>query len=206
MVMKNVSMLATLVLAVLGIGCTGSTTTIAAAPPVATIGAQAPNFTLEDQTGKKVSLSDFAGKIVVLEWINPDCPFVQRHANAKTMYTLAEKYGAKNVVWLGINSTNYADRATNAKWIASNNLPYAVLDDHAGEVGHMYGAKTTPHMFVIDPSGKLVYEGGIDDDPGGSKGTSALNYVDLALTELTTGKAISTPESKPYGCSVKYKM
>ena len=203
--MKNVSMLALVALAVLGIGCTGSTATISAASPTASVGAQAPNFTLEDQTGKKVSLSDFAGKVVVLEWINPDCPFVLRHANAKTMYTLAEKYGAKGVVWLGINSTNYADRAVNAKWIATNHLPYAVLDDHAGEVGHLYGAKTTPHMFVIDPSGKLAYEGGIDDDPGGSKGSGALNYVDRALDELTSGKPVSTPQSKPYGCSVKYK-
>jgi peroxiredoxin len=204
--MKNVSMLAIVALAVLGIGCTGSTATISAASsPAAAIGAQAPNFTLEDQTGKKVSLSDFAGKIVVLEWINPDCPFVLRHANAKTMFTLAEKYGGKNVVWLGINSTNYADRAVNAKWIAANHLPYPVLDDHMGEVGHAYGAKTTPHMFVIDPSGKLVYEGGIDDDPGGSKGSGALNFVDRALDELIAGKAVSTPESKPYGCSVKYK-
>jgi len=203
--MKNVSMLAVVALAVLGIGCAGNTGTISAASPVAAIGAQAPNFTLEDQTGKKVSLSDFAGKIVVLEWINPDCPFVQRHANAKTMYTLAEKYGAKNVVWLGINSTNYANRDTNAKWIATNHLPYSVLDDHDGEVGHAYGAKTTPHMFVIDPSGKLVYEGGIDDDPGASKGAGALNFVDRALDELTSGKAVSTPQSRPYGCSVKYK-
>jgi peroxiredoxin len=203
--MKNVSMLAIVALAVLGIGCTGSTATISAASPTAAVGAQAPDFTLEDQTGKKVSLSDFAGKVVVLEWINPDCPFVLRHANAKTMLTLAEKYGAKGVVWLGINSTNYADRATNAKWIATNHLPYAVLDDHAGEVGHLYGAKTTPHMFVIDPSGKLAYEGGIDDDPGGSKGAAALNFVDRALDELTSGKPVSTPQSKPYGCSVKYK-
>lgn len=203
--MKKLSMFAVVALAAFGIGCTGSTSTIVAASPTAAVGAQAPNFTLEDQTGKKVSLTDFAGKIVVLEWINPDCPFVQRHANAKTMYTLAEKYGAHNVVWLGINSTNYADCATNAKWIASNQLPYSVLDDHTGEVGHLYGARTTPHMFVIDASGKLVYEGGIDDDPGGSKGPATVNYVDRALGELTSGKAVSTPQSKPYGCSVKYK-
>ena len=178
-----------------------------AAPKMAKVGEAAPDFTLKDTAGKEHHLADLtkAGKIVVLEWFNPDCPFVLRHANAKTMYTLAEKYGAKGVVWLGINSTNYADRTVNAKWIATNHLPYAVLDDHAGEVGHLYGAKTTPHMFVIDPSGKLAYEGGIDDDPGGSKGSGALNYVDRALDELTSGKPVSTPQSKPYGCSVKYK-
>lgn len=209
--MQKFSMMAVLALAFLGIACVGKTEATsgpAGAPEpaaVAAVGAAAPGFTLEDQTGKKVSLSDFAGKIVVLEWINPDCPFVQRHARAKTMSTLAAKYQGSGVVWLGINSTNYMGKENNAKWIAENGLPYAVLDDHTGEVGHMYGAKTTPHMYVIDGSGKLVYAGGIDDDPGGSKGAGAMNYVDKALTELTAGKQVSTPESRPYGCSVKYK-
>jgi peroxiredoxin len=205
--MNKVAILAAVALAVVGVGCesmTEATSEASAGAPAAAIGAPAPGFALEDQTGKRVSLADCAGKIVVLEWINPDCPFVQRHARAKTMLTLAEKYAAKGVVWLGINSSNYANRDTNAKWVADNGLPYPVLDDHAGEVGRSYGAKTTPHMFVIDTQGKLVYAGGIDDDPGGSKGSSATNYVDRALDELLSGKPVSTPQSKSYGCSVKY--
>jgi peroxiredoxin len=142
-----------------------------------------------------VKLSDFAGKVVVLEWINPDCPFVKRHADAGTMRSLAQKYQGR-VVWIGINSTNYMDSAANAKWIADRSLPYAVLDDHTGAVGHAYNAKTTPHMYVIDTTGKLVY--------GGTKGASAVNYVDAALAEVTAGKPVSLAETKPYGCSVKY--
>jgi peroxiredoxin len=206
--MNKVSMLA--VLAILGVGLACASTEATSSPaaePAATaaIGAAAPAFSLEDQTGKKVNLADYAGKIVVLEWVNPECPFVQRHANAKTMATLVERYGARNVVWLGVNSTHNATHATNAKWIAQHSLPYSILDDHSGEIGRAYGARTTPHMYIIDPSGKLVYAGGIDDDQGGSKGASAVNYVDKALAELTSGKAVSVPETKPYGCSVKYK-
>ena len=206
--MNTVSMLAVLVLATLGLACASTEAgSSPAAEPVAAaaVGAAAPAFSLEDQTGKKVSLSDYAGKIVVLEWVNPDCPFVQRHANAKTMTNLIGKYGSQNVVWLGINSTHYADNAANAKWIDKHSLPHAILNDQSGTVGRAYGARTTPHMYIIDPSGKLVYAGGIDDDQGGSKGATAVNYVDKALAELTSGKSVSLPETKPYGCSVKYK-
>lgn len=170
----------------------------------ATVGAPAPTFTLEDQNGRPVSLSDFAGKIVVLEWVNPDCPFVQRHYRAGTMKRLAEKYQSKGVVWLAINSTHYMDKEDNRRWIEKYKLPYPILDDHAGRVGRLYGAKTTPHMFIIDTSGKLVYRGGIDDDPRGTKNGGALNYVERALDELLTGKPVSISQSKPYGCSVKY--
>jgi peroxiredoxin len=170
----------------------------------ATLGSPAPAFALEDQNGKKVSLSDYAGKIVVLEWVNPDCPFVQRHYKAKTMITLAEKYKAKDVVWLAINTTQYMNKDTNKQWISQHQLSYPILDDHLGQVGKLYGAKTTPHMFIIDKSGKLVYAGGIDDDPRGSKQGSAVNYVDRALEELLAGKPVSVSQTKPYGCSVKY--
>lgn len=211
--MRRVSVLAVVLMAVAGIGCTGGLSAVATgesspaavAEPAAAPGAPSPAFTLEDQTGRKVSLSDYAGQVVVLEWINPDCPFVVRHARAKTMKTLAEKYKDQGVVWIGINTTHYANKETNAKWIASNELPYPVLDDHAGEVGRLYGAKTTPHMYIVDKGGNLVYQGGIDDDPNGSKGAGALNYVDQALGELLAGKAVSVPQSKPYGCTVKYK-
>jgi peroxiredoxin len=170
------------------------------------VGDAAPDFTLQDTTGSDVSLSDFSGKVVVLEWLNPDCPFVQRHYKAGTMKKLATKYGEKGVVWLAVNSTHYMDAAANAKFKAANDLPYHVLVDQSGEVGHLYQAATTPHMYVIDGEGTLVYIGAIDDDPRGSKGTAQrTNYVDAALGEVLAGKPVTTAETKPYGCSVKYK-
>lgn len=171
---------------------------------VPTIGAPAPTFSLEDQDGKKVSLSDFAGKIVVLEWTNPDCPFVKRHYAAKTMTTTANKYKDKDVVWLAINTTYYMGKDKYKEWIKANNISYPILDDHEGTIGRMYGAKTTPHMFIIGKDGKLVYQGGIDNDAGGDKDNPVINYVDQALAELTASKAVSVAQTRPYGCSVKY--
>jgi peroxiredoxin len=167
------------------------------------VGAPAPDFTLEDQDGNKVSLSDFSGKIVVLEWFNFDCPFVVRHHEAGTMAKLAEKYKGEDVVWLGINSTHYATQADDKKYKKKWNLGYPILSDSSGKVGKMYDAKTTPHMYIIDKSGKLVYNGGIDDDPRGES-EKASNYVKSAITELVAGNPVSMAESKPYGCSVKY--
>jgi len=169
------------------------------------VGDQAPGFTLSDTAGNRVSLADFDGKVVVLEWLNPDCPFVQRHYKAGTMKQLATKYGGQDVVWLTINSTNYMDAAANAKFKASNDLPYSILVDQSGEVGHLYGAMTTPHMYIIDGDSRLVYIGAIDDDPRGNKGEPAINYVAVALDEVLAGDAVTTAETKPYGCSVKYK-
>jgi peroxiredoxin len=169
------------------------------------VGEKAPNFTLPDTAGNDVSLSDFEGRIVVLEWLNPDCPFVKRHYKAGTMKKLATTFGEEGVVWLTINSTNYMDAAANAKFKAENELPYTILVDQSGEVGHLYGAKTTPHMYIIDGDGQLVYIGAIDDDPRGNKGEPVVNYVVVALDEVTAGKAVTTAETKPYGCSVKYK-
>ena len=168
------------------------------------VGDAAPAFTLADSAGNEVSLSDFSGKVVVLEWLNPDCPFVKRHYEAGTMKTLATRYGGEGVVWLTINSTNYMDAAANAKFKADNGLPYAILVDQSGEVGHLYGAATTPHMYIIDGNGKLVYIGAIDDDPRGTT-ESPNNYVAAALDEVLAGNAVTTAETKPYGCSVKYK-
>ena len=169
------------------------------------VGDTAPGFTLTNTTGNEVSLSDFEGKVVVLEWLNPDCPFVQRHYKAGTMKNLATKYGTEGVVWLTVNSTNYMDAAANAKFKAANDLPYTILVDQSGEVGHLYGAKTTPHMYIVDGGGELVYIGAIDDDPRGSKGDGATNYVAAALDQALAGNAVTTAETKPYGCSVKYK-
>src|SRR5438105_957979 len=122
------------------------------------IGKKAPGFTLPDQNGRPVSLSDYRGKIVDLEWINPDCPFVQRHYAAKTMTTLAARNADKGVVWLAINTNG--DEKKNAAFASSNALPYPILHD-TGDVAKAYAAKTTPHMFVIDRDGKLAYAGGI---------------------------------------------
>jgi peroxiredoxin len=164
-----------------------------------TVGAAAPDFTLADSSGDQVSLSDFEGKVVVLEWLNPDCPYVQRHYKAGTMKSLASTYGGQGVVWLTINSTNYMDAAANAEFKKANGLPYTILVDQSGEVGHLYGAKTTPHMYIIDTDGTLAYIGAIDDDPRGSSDSPA-NYVAAALDEILAGEAVATPETTPYGC------
>lgn len=212
--MKTFSFVSAIFCAVFGAACasgpaaTGTAVSAASAPAAepasASIGAAAPGFSLPDASGNTVNLSDFAGKVVVLEWVNPECPFVKRHGDAGTMKGLAEKYNGK-VVWLGINSSAHLDSAANAKWIAEKSLPYPILNDQSGAVGHNYNAKTTPHMYVIDTTGKLVYAGAIDDDNAGTKGASAVNYVDAALAEVTAGKAVTVAETKPYGCSVKYK-
>ena len=177
---------------------------VAVAQAAITVGQPAPGFTLKDQDGAEVDLAKLRGKIVVLEWTNPDCPFAQRHAEAKTMSTLADRYRGKGVVWLGVDSTSYLDAARDRTWRSEHKLPYPVLDDHKGTVGTAYGAKTTPHMFVIDGTGTVVYEGAIDDDATGDKGKQARNYVAEALDDVTTGQPVKLAETKPYGCSVKY--
>lgn len=170
------------------------------------VGEKAPDFTLNDTAGHEVGLADFKGKVVVLEWTNPDCPFVKRHYQEGTMKNLASATSeSMGVVWLTINSTNYMDAAANAGFVKAEGITWPVLVDQDGAVGHAYGAATTPHMFVIDAEGTVVYEGAIDDDPRGNMEAGArTNYVSDALNDIAAGKAVSTPETKPYGCSVKY--
>jgi len=168
-------------------------------------GRRAPAFELNTFDGKTVSLSDYRGKIVVLEWMNFECPFSRYHYETKnTMVGLANKYRDKNVVWLVINSTNHTTQEANKAFAEKYRLPSPILDDRSGKVGHAYGAETTPHMYIINTRGRIVYEGAIDDSPLGRKKEGVDNYVDKALAELTAGKAISTPKTKPYGCTVKY--
>lgn len=168
---------------------------------------KASEFTLKSFDGKTVSLSDYKGKIVVLEWFNLDCPSVKYHYDtATTMFDLANKYEDKNVVWLAINSTANTTSKKNKKFARKHKLPYLILDDRSGEVGRAYGAKTTPHMYIIDSNGYIVYKGAIDNSPMGSQKEGLINYVDKALAELTTGKAVSIQGTKPYGCSVKYSQ
>ena len=164
---------------------------------------EAPDFTLLDQDGKPVRLADYAGKIVVLEWINPDCPYSRGHAERGTMKQLAETYAPKGVVWLEINSTHTCDLAGNKAWHEKHKLPFAVLDDHAGEVGHAYDAKTTPDIRIIARDGAVAYRGAVDDDPQ-ARAEKPTNYVAKALDELLAGKEVSTPLTQPYGCTVKY--
>jgi len=164
---------------------------------------EAPDFTLPDQDGKKVSLGDYRGKIVVLEWINPGCPYSRRHTERGTMKALAEAYAPKGVVWLAINSTHTADIAGNKAWRQKHKLPFPILDDHEGKVGGAYGAKTTPDMRIIGLDGAVAYNGAIDDDPRG-KAEKPTNYVAKALDEILAGKKVSTPLTRPYGCTVKY--
>jgi peroxiredoxin len=166
-------------------------------------GDMAPDFTLTNQDGKELSLKDYAGKTVVLEWVNPDCPFVQRHYKAKTMTTLASKWAEKDIVWLAINSTHYMGVDDNLKFAKAQGLTYSILSDSSGEVGRAYHAKTTPHMFVIGGDGKIVYNGAIDDDNRGSS-ESPTNFVDAALSSCVAGASVEIAQTKPYGCSVKY--
>ncbi len=183
---------------------------LAALPALATgaVGEKAPGFKLKGIDGKTYALDDFKGKTVVLEWVNPKCPFSDRHAQEKTMSELHKQYG--EVVWLGINSTNpgHQDFLKPAEHLAYNQktgVNYPVLYDETGTVGHAYDAKTTPHMFIIDASGKIAYNGAIDDDPRGGKAKVArVNYVGGGLKAEKAGKNPDPSATKPYGCSVKY--
>lgn len=167
-------------------------------------GDEAPNLTLQDQNGNPVSLDQFKDKIVVLEWFNDACPFVQRHYKAGTMNDLASKWKDKDVVWLAINTTPGTSVAHNKKVVEKWQINHPVLDDSQGTVGKEYGAKSTPHMFIIDKDGKIAYVGGIDNDPSGDKGSARVNYVEKALEDLTSGQPVAIPQTRQYGCGVHY--
>ncbi len=170
----------------------------------ATIGAKAPDFSLQNYDGKQMGLGDYAGKITVLEWVNPECPYVQRHYKAKTMQTLADQYKNDGVVWLSINTTHSATNEFDKQWVADQNISYPVLNDAAGDVGKAYHATNTPELYIIGKDGLLLYKGAIDNDPEGDKGAARVNYVQKAMGEILAGKTVSEPETKAYGCSVKY--
>ncbi len=163
----------------------------------------APAFTLIDQNGDARALSDYKGKIVVLEWINPDCPFVKRHYDKGTFIDMAEEYAGKDVIWLAINSTHYFDIEKNLAFAQEKGVKYPILDDHSGKVGKMYNAKTTPEMVIIDKNGQIAYQGAIDNDPKGEK-TEVINYVRQALDQMLGGEKVTMPATTPYGCTVKY--
>jgi peroxiredoxin len=179
----------------------------------ATVGQPAPDFTLTDVNGKAVKLADFKGKHVVLEWHNPGCPFVQKHYDTSNMQSLQNQYDVKDTVWLTVNSTekSHQDFMSDDKlkgYIAEKKAaPDAYMTDVDGKVGRAYGARTTPHMYVINPAGMVAYAGAIDDKPSARKDDvkGAKNYVVAALEESKAGKAVSAATTQPYGCSVKYK-
>lgn len=183
------------------------------ATAAASVGQPAPAFALNDTHGKAVNLSDYKGKTVVLEWHNPECPFVQKHYDSANMQGLQSKYTRDGVVWLAVSSTDPTHQeykkpsVVNALLKSSNASPTAYLMDESGATGKAYGARTTPHMYIINAQGTLVYAGGIDDKRTAniSDIKSARNYVAAALDEMKAGKPVSVSTSTPYGCSVKYK-
>ncbi len=190
-------------------------TSLVTAPAVAEpqIGKAAPNFKLNDPGGRVVTLSDFKGKTVVLEWSNPECPFVKKHYDSGNMQKTQAAAAAAGAVWLTINSSAEGNQGymtpAQAKTLAASQQSRrtAYLLDPKGVVGKGYDAKTTPHMYVINPAGTLVYMGGIDDKPTkyAADIKSARNHVLAALSDLKAGKSVSVPTSRPYGCAVKYK-
>src|SRR6476620_5074409 len=185
-----------------------STALLAADSPA--VGTNAPDFSLTDSKGKTQSVSQYKGKYVVLEWFNPECPFVKKHYGSGNMQKLQQEYTGKGVVWLSIDSSapgaegnvtgEQAEKITTA-WKTHQT---AFLLDPDGKAGRAYGAKNTPHMFVINPEGKIVYEGAIDSKATPNPGdiTSATNYVKVALEESLAGKTVTNANTKPYGCSV----
>jgi len=176
------------------------------------VGEAAPDFTLQDSKGAKHALSSYKGKLVVLEWVNYECPFVKRHYDTGNMQRLQRTYTGKGLVWLSVNSSapgkqgHFAPDVVEAMLKERKAAASAYLLDSDGTVGRAYGAKTTPHMFVIDASGELIYAGGIDDKPStdSTDVPGPKSYVQAALDEALAGKTVSTPTSTPYGCSVKY--
>ena len=176
------------------------------------VGKTAPNFTLPDTNGKKVSLANFKGKYVVLEWYNPDCPFVGKHYKSRNMQGLQKEFTSKGVAWITIDSSapgeegNYPADKLNEISARDGAFRTALLVDQDGKVGRLYGAKTTPDMFVINPDGILVYKGAIDNKRSTDLADvkTATNYVKSALEEVMTGKPVAPTNTQPYGCSVKY--
>lgn len=179
------------------------------AEPTAELGQPAPAFTLTDLDGETVSLSDYAGKTVVLEWFNPDCPFVKyAHGRKGPLRGMAGKHAEQGVVWLAINSGAPGKQGhgveRNKKARTEYGITHPILIDEDGAVGRQYGARTTPHLYVIDAAGTLVYRGALDNAPLGNPKGQPVNYLDEALTDCASGAAVRTSDTKAYGCSVKY--
>jgi peroxiredoxin len=197
--------------AMLALGSGSAMATSLGNPPV---GSSAPDFSVTGQNGKPYKLSALKGKIVVLEWMNPGCPFSRAQYDGGNTQSLEKKYGAKGVIWLSVNSSAAGkegsfetDKDADAYLSSKSASPAAVVRDLDGTLGKLYGAKTTPHIFVINAKGTLVYKGAMDDTPSTDADTVAKshNWVSAALDNLLAGKSVAVPETKPYGCGVKYR-
>ena len=176
------------------------------------VGSAAPDFSLADAKGKMHSVSENKGKFVVLEWFNPECPFVKKHYSSGNMQKLQTEYAGKGVVWMSIDSSapgkegNLSPEAAGKQATEWKMSSTTLLLDPEGKAGQAYGAKNTPHMFVVNPEGKVIYEGAIDSKASANVAdlANATNYVKVALDEAMSGKPVSNANTKPYGCSVKY--
>ena len=179
----------------------------------ARVGEPAPDFTATDSHGRTQRLSDYKGKFVVLEWHNQGCPYTRKHYESGNMQRLQKEWTAKGVVWLSVISSapgtqGYVTAAEENDYLGKMKAaPSSVLLDPTGAIGHLYAAKTTPHMFIVDPKGTLIYNGAIDDHPtsDASDIPASRNYVSAALQEALAGKPIREAATRPYGCSVKYR-
>jgi peroxiredoxin len=191
--------------------CLASTSLFAADSPA--VGSAAPDFSITDSKGKTQSVSQYKGKYVVLEWFNPECPFVKKHYGSGNMQKLQEEFTGKGVVWLSVDSSapgkegNLSPVEAEKKMTEWKTHSTALLLDQDGKAAQAYAAKNTPHMFIINPEGKIIYEGAIDSkaSPNPADIPSSTNYVRVALDEALAGKTVSNPTTRPYGCSVKYK-
>lgn len=178
----------------------------------ARVGEKAPDFTATDTKGQTHKLSEYAGKYVVLEWTNRECPYTRKHYSTGNMQNLQREWTNKGVIWLTVQSSGPGKEGyltapeENTYLKQANASPTAVFLDPTGALGHLYDAKTTPDMYVINPQGVLIYQGAIDNRPSADPEDvkNAENFVSLALTQAMAGKSLSTPTSRPYGCSVKY--
>lgn len=178
----------------------------------AALGQPAPDFSLPSLSGETVALGDLAGKTVVLEWFNPDCPFVNLAHEKGSLKGMGNRHAKEGVAWLAINSGGPGRQGhgadTNHEGQKRFGMDYPILIDENGAVGHAYGAERTPHLFVIDGSGTLVYDGAIDNSPDAEgespAGGKLVNYVDGALADVAAGRPVATPSTEPYGCTVKY--
>lgn len=196
----------------LAAACAASLWMAGAALASAVVGQPAPAFQATDTSGRSVSLADFRGRHVVLEWVNPGCPYVRKHYDGGNLPATQKAATAQGVVWLAVNSTarshgDYQAPADLAAWMSSKGAAAsATLMDESGQIGRAYGARTTPHMYLIDPQGRLVYAGAIDSKPTANPAdiASATNHVKMALADALAGKPVATPVTRPYGCSIKY--
>lgn len=189
---------------------------LAAAPAAfaapAVVGQPAPAFSVADASGKTVSLADYKGKTVVLEWVNPGCPYVRKHYDSANMQTTQKGATGQGVVWLAVNSTaqghyDYKKPAEMTAWMTGQKAAAThALMDSDGKAGKAYGARTTPHLYIVDAKGTLVYAGGIDDKPSSNPADvkGARNHVNAALADIAAGKPVAQAVTRPYGCSVKY--